>query len=248
MSDVLWSTVSPKRKADVLADDLLARIVRGEIEVGALLPRESELAAHYDVNRSVVREAVKKLEVHRLVRPVRRRGTVVLDPLASLSPEVLRAMLAPGGRVAPQMLSHLLEIRARIDVEMNGLAALRRRKRDLAALRACVAELERSTLYPRRYAEAMHALSLVLARATQNPIFEMLVHWHRHVYADLEDLFLLVRFPSEPHLQGVQALCAAIERRDPAASRELTERFHEWATPVLLAAVGKSKEKDTWST
>jgi len=70
------------RKADRVAHDLLRRIVSGELPVGSLLPREDELAARYQVNRSVIREAVKLLEVHRLVRPVRRRGTEVLSPLA----------------------------------------------------------------------------------------------------------------------------------------------------------------------
>ena len=59
------------RKADRVADDLLRRIVAGEHTVGSILPREAELAEEYEVNRSVVREAIKLLEVHRLVRPVR---------------------------------------------------------------------------------------------------------------------------------------------------------------------------------
>ena len=33
-----------KRKADQVADDLLRRIVAGELTVGSLLPRENELA------------------------------------------------------------------------------------------------------------------------------------------------------------------------------------------------------------
>lgn len=83
------------RKADRVAQDLLRRIVAGEVEVGSLLPKEAELAEAHGVNRSVIREAIKLLEVHRLVRPIRRRGTEVLDPMASMSPEVLRAMLVP---------------------------------------------------------------------------------------------------------------------------------------------------------
>src|SRR5688572_19789978 len=115
------------RKADVVARDLMRRIVGGELPVGSLLPKEDELAARYRVNRSVIREAVKLLEVHRLVRPVRRRGTEVLSPLASLSPEVLRALLVPSpGRIDPRVLGGLLEIRAALDVEMSGRAAERR--------------------------------------------------------------------------------------------------------------------------
>src|SRR5688572_11597010 len=82
------------RKADRVSRDLLGRIVSGDLPVGSILPKEDELAEHYQVNRSVIREAIKLLEVHRLVRPVRRRGTEVLSPLSSMSPEVLRALLS----------------------------------------------------------------------------------------------------------------------------------------------------------
>ena len=54
------------RKADTIAEDLLERIVARDFAVGSVLPKEAELADHYDVARSVVREAIKLLEVHEL--------------------------------------------------------------------------------------------------------------------------------------------------------------------------------------
>src|SRR5688572_16140682 len=118
---------SVPRKADRVARDLLGRIVGGELAVGTLLPKEDELAAQFGVNRSVIREAIKLLEVHRLVRPIRRRGTEVLSPLSSMSPEVLRAMLSPrAGVIDRRVLGGFLEIRAALDVQMTGLAAERR--------------------------------------------------------------------------------------------------------------------------
>src|SRR5687767_14173441 len=105
------------RKADVVARDLLGRIVSGKLAVGSVMPTEAELSLEYHVNRSVVREAIKQLEVHGLVRPVKRRGTLVLDPLRSPSPDVLRAMLSPRpGVVDRAALAELLEIRAQLHV------------------------------------------------------------------------------------------------------------------------------------
>ena len=125
------------RKADTVADSLLRRIVSGELAPGTLLPREDEIARQHGVQRGVVREAMKLLEVHRLVRPIKRRGTEVLDPLASTSPEVLRAMLVPEpGRVDASVLSSVAEIRALLDGEIGALAAARRTDEDLAALDA----------------------------------------------------------------------------------------------------------------
>jgi DNA-binding FadR family transcriptional regulator len=227
------------RKADVVARDLMRRIVAGEIAVGSLLPKEEALAARYRVNRSVVREAVKLLEVHRLVRPVRRRGTEVLSPLASLSPEVLRALLAPApGRIDPKVLAGLLEIRAALDVQMSSLAAERRTARDLAALEAALARAHdaRAAHDAAAYAAAVDDFSLALARATGNPLFEMLASWNRMVILDLEPLFAFVRAPSEPHEQALRTLVAAIRRRDVEGTRRMVHSYHEYLVPRLCAA------------
>jgi DNA-binding FadR family transcriptional regulator len=225
------------RKADRVADDLLVDIVSGELEVGEVLPKESELALRFGVNRSVIREAIKLLEVHRLVRPVRRRGTEVLDPVASLSPEVLRAMLVPrSGVIDVGMLENLLEIRTDFDVQMAGLAAARRTDADLSALDEAVGALGEARVDPRDYALAVNDLALAIARATQNRIFQMLVHWHVRVHRDLGDLMLVTRVASEPHLQGTQMLVSLIRTGDVDGARQLVEQFHRWATPRLLAA------------
>lgn len=233
--------VEKGRKADRVADDLLRRIVAGELDVGSLLPKEAELAERYEVNRSVIREAIKLLEVHRLVRPVRRRGTEVLDPLASLSPEVLRAMLVPEpGRVDRRLLADFLEIRASLDVQMSTLAAERRTDADLAILDGHLADLRAALRDRPRYDRAADALSQAVARATHNRIFEMLVWWNREVATDLGDIFRTVRPANEPHLAGLSLMVDLIRRREVEQVRALVTAFHEWATPRLLAAAALS--------
>ena len=81
-------------KADSVSADILRKIVRGDLKTGALLPKAEMLAVDYGVNRSVVREALKSLEVQNLVQPRRRRGTEVLDPATSLSARRLISVIA----------------------------------------------------------------------------------------------------------------------------------------------------------
>lgn len=224
------------RKADVVAQDLLERVVAGELVVGSILPREAELATHYGVNRSVVREAVKLLEVHRLVLPTRRRGTEVLDPIRSLSPEVLHAMLQRrDGRIERDVLAGLLEIRAALDVQMTTLAAVRRTDADLAALHALLARLRDARDHAALVRERL-ALPILVARATQNPLFEMLAHWNETVVRDLDAVFGS-SFPArDAFTQGIALLVDLIERREVEAIRTLVAAYHAWATPRLLAA------------
>jgi GntR family transcriptional regulator, transcriptional repressor for pyruvate dehydrogenase complex len=229
-------SAAPRRKADEVARDLLQRIVSGAIEPGALLPRESDLADRYGVNRSVVREANKLLEVHRLVRPTRHKGTVVLDPLCSATPAVLSAMLVDArGRIDRETLREFLEIRATIDVKVTELAAERRSQADLMALTRAAARIEAADPGAEESFEAMNAFGLALARASKNRIFVMLSHWHAQISAELEPLLTRVRGPVARQ-GGHRLLVEAIARRDVSLAGSLVAEFHRWANQEILAA------------
>lgn len=228
------------RKADAVARELMARIVGGEVAVGSILPKEEELEREFGVARSVIREATKFLEVHRLVRPVRRRGTVVLDPRASLSPDVVATFLTPRkGRVARDFLKGLLEVRRMLDVEMLALAAQRRKPSDVRALKAAADGLKEAAASgdAEAFEAAILGFGLAAAAATHNPIYTMLVHWNASTVRELADVFASIRSAPAEHAEGVAVIVAAIERGDAAAVRELGAAFHDWAEPKLLAAL-----------
>lgn len=228
---------APTRKADEVSRELLARIVGGEIAPQSLLPKEEELEAEFGVARSVIREAVKILEVHKLVRPVRRRGTVVLDPRASLSPDVVSAFLSPrAANVSRDFLSGLLEVRKLLDVEMSGLAAARRQPHDVIAMRAAAAEYVRVAGIPDEIEDAILRFGLAVAHATQNPIYVMFVHWNSSAVRVLAPLFASVRASAGAHAEGVELVINAIELGDVEAARAMTALYHDWAGPKILEA------------
>lgn len=229
------------RKADRVARDLIGQIAGGALEVGSLLPKEAELATSYEVNRGVVREAVKLLEVHRLVRPVRRRGTVVLEPLHSMSPEVLVAMLVPRpGHVDRRALGSFLEVRASMDAEMIALAAERRTLADVRTMRGLLADLAEQVHDARAFSETVLRLPLVIARATKNPVFEMLAAFNRRVVSELEGMGIATRPPSVEHVDGLGVLVDFIEERDVEGARKLVTAFHAWSMPRILASAALS--------
>ena len=81
-----------KSLVDVVADELLDRIVAGEFPPGSGVPGELELSARHEVSRMTVREAMKTLVARRILRVERGRGTFVnpLNQWSSLE-AVLRA-------------------------------------------------------------------------------------------------------------------------------------------------------------
>ncbi|MEZ4219925.1 MAG: GntR family transcriptional regulator [Polyangiaceae bacterium] len=229
------------RKADQVAGDLIGRIVRGELAVGTILPREEDLAADYGVNRSVVREAGKLLEVHRLVEPRRRRGTEVLDPMESSSPEVLTALLVDAeGNLDPEFLAEFLEIRALLDAELAALAAERHTPEDLSALRNIVERLQGAAPGSEAAFVATDDFGLALARASKNRVFIMLSHWHRQIAARLAPVLHTTRQRAAA-TQGYRVLLAAIEGRDATTARQMVQQFHEWANQEILAHARRMK-------
>ena len=108
----------------MVADDLLDRIVNGEFPPGATLPGELELALHHDVSRMTVREAMKTLAAHHVIRVERGRGTFV-NPLSRWTSmeAVLRA--AADGVNATAASIQLIELRRMLETGAAELAATR---------------------------------------------------------------------------------------------------------------------------
>ncbi|MBK6519151.1 MAG: FadR family transcriptional regulator [Polyangiaceae bacterium] len=229
--------LTPSRKADQVARDLLRKVTSREIAPGDILPKEEALATQYGVNRGVVREAIKLLEVHRLVRPVRRRGTVVLEPLHSMSPEVLVAMLLPRpGHVDLSTLGAFLEVRGTLDVEMTALAAERRTAADLKAMRAAIDRLGALLDDGPAYSREVQKLPLLVARATRNPMYEMLAAFNARVVSELEASLVATRPASREQREGLSILVDVIERRDVEGARRAVATFHAWSRPRILAS------------
>lgn len=237
------------RKADRVASDLVRRIVGGALEVGDLLPKEADLADDYGVNRSVVREAVKQLEVHRLVRPIKRKGTEVLDPLCSPSADVLWAMLEPRpGQIDRDVFADLLEVRAVLDVEMSALAAARRTNEDLAAMDGILTRMREALGDPDRYAALVDDLNLAVARASHNRIYQMLVHWHRRLRGEHDPLQAVVRLANEPHLSGTTFFVDLLRAGEVDQVRAFVAGVHEWLGPrLMMAAALQSGEPLDWN-
>ncbi|GGJ87525.1 GntR family transcriptional regulator [Lentibacillus kapialis] len=72
------SAIMQKPLSELIADELKQKIWNEDIQFGERL-LETELAEHYDVSRSTIREALKMLESEALVVSQARKGTYVAD-------------------------------------------------------------------------------------------------------------------------------------------------------------------------
>src|SRR5512137_1074249 len=118
--------LSRSRLYEKIASILLKRIIKGEIPVGERLPTERKLAISFQVNRSTVREALKKLESLQVIEIRHGNGVYVKNYLESPNLELINALFYLDDTVDEDILKTILEVRRIMVPEMASIAALNR--------------------------------------------------------------------------------------------------------------------------
>ncbi len=123
----------PRGLVSEIVDNLSAGIRQGQLQQGDKLPTEAEIMARFDVSRTVVREAISKLQASGLVETRHGIGTFVIAP-----PEAGNFKIAPEDFATVADVIALLELRISLETEAAGLAAQRRTETNLQQLEAAL--------------------------------------------------------------------------------------------------------------
>jgi GntR family transcriptional repressor for pyruvate dehydrogenase complex len=125
---------------DTVVEQVQHLISQGHLESGDRLPKEDELVTQLGVSRTVLREALSRLEATGLVTIQRGRGMFVAEPdgVASCARLLRNAMTLTG-----KDLAQFMEFRRVIEVEGARRAAELARPEDVAELKALVLEMNR---------------------------------------------------------------------------------------------------------
>ena len=114
--------------AEEVVDTLTEQVRTGLLKPGDKLPTESALMQTHSVSRTVVREALSRLQAAGLAESRHGIGTFVLDAGA------VRGLQVSASIDAQDELA-MIELRLAFEVESAGLAALRRSIKQLQAIR-----------------------------------------------------------------------------------------------------------------
>jgi len=156
----------PRSLAHHVVDTLAGRIREGALQPGAKLPTEAAIMEDFGVSRTVVREAISRLQAAGLVETRHGVGTFVVG-------------LGEGStfRIAPEQLETLqdviavLELRIGVETESAALAAVRRTPDNVEALRAALKAFASAVEEGRDAVGPDFQFHLEIARATQNHHF-----------------------------------------------------------------------------
>ncbi len=156
----------PRTLALELVESIGDRIRDGRIAPGDKLPTEAAVMGEFGVSRTVVREALSKLQASGLVQTRHGIGTFVVG-LGDAAPF----------RIAPEQFATLrdviavLELRIGVETEAAALAAQRRTERNLADMRAALDAFDSALAAGRDTVGPDFQFHVEIARATQNVHF-----------------------------------------------------------------------------
>jgi GntR family transcriptional repressor for pyruvate dehydrogenase complex len=167
-SDVKLEPTSrrPRRLADDVEAHFRQRIDLASLSAGDKLPTETELMRSFGVSRTVIREALSRMQAAGLVETHQGIGTFVM------SPKTQGMMRATGSEsLAPLDVVAVLELRVGLETEAAGLAAVRRTDENLRRMREALDEFEAQVQSPGGTVTPDFRFHMEIARATGNSHF-----------------------------------------------------------------------------
>ena len=220
--------------SNAVADRLEAEIMGGKFRPGDRLPTERALAEQLKVNRSSVREGLKKLEQLRLVQIQQGSGIRVLDP-AEASVDVALGRISRSGQLDPRWLADLLELRDLLLPPALLVGMRRASANERAAFAARLDELLDPELGDIEFLDRLQDIQRELAALTGNQILLMLVNTIKRSLGKPDLLGMLGR-DRERLAQPFRALAQSLRAND-AANAEVALREILWRSRSSILRV-----------
>jgi GntR family transcriptional regulator, transcriptional repressor for pyruvate dehydrogenase complex len=167
---------TPKRSRSLALDLVIAlegRIKDGSYPLGTRMPTEADIMNQHGVSRTVVREAISRLQQAGLVITQHGIGSFVSPQL----PDDQGFRISTTDIATIVDIVHVLELRISLETECAGLSAQRRNERQLASMKAALDEFDACAEAGSETVDADFKFHLAVAEATQNPhFFDLMRH------------------------------------------------------------------------
>ena len=224
-----------------VARQIEQHILEGELKPGEMLPPERILGEQFGVSRTVIREALKALELSGLVEVQHGRGAVVLKPTASsVSTSMVRYL-----KIQESPVWALHELRSILEVEVAGLAAERAQEEDIARLREALKRMRANLKNPLEYLEADLDFHQVLCEASHNPLLPVVLQPFVALMRESRQIGSAASNAPRRSIASHNRILKAIENRDSDAARtEMRLHFENVATFLTEGESRRSSHAD----
>ena len=217
----MFSPLEKKRYSEQVAQLIQEKILRDKLEKGARLPTERELAQEFQVSRTVIREALRELEVSGLIKIKKGHtgGIFIADAYHKPLRNSLKNLVSSGKVTVDQ----IFDVRLLIEPHIAMLAARRAKKEDIERLQALMKDSAQHQDDPNILKQNNLKFHLLLGKASGNPILSMLIESVIEILVEFSFDFLDLSF--EKHFFRVHNnIVQVITQRKPEEAKRLIEQ------------------------
>lgn len=230
--------------AEIVAANLRAQIIRGDLREGDALPPEADLIMHFGVSRPTLREAFRILEMESLItiRRGSRGGAEIHRPSLAVSAQYTGHLLQAMGAT----LKDVHVARTIIEPAAARIAAETATPESLDRLRRAL-ENERATITdPDRFAHAAVAFHEEVIRCANNTtlsvLWGMLSHivdaHHSAVVADVRSSSGRHHLENRQGFRSHSKFLELLQRNDPGAVEDFWRKHLEDAGAFMFKRLG----------
>jgi GntR family transcriptional repressor for pyruvate dehydrogenase complex len=231
--------LAPARRADEVFERLRSGILSGAFQPGEQLPTERELAVVLGVNRSSVREAVKRLEFLELVEVRHGQGTFVCELADSSALQLVETLLRDPRTVTLDLMTQLLEFRRHATLHLIELAARNRTPEQIARGRTLIEQEDSDGVDPERALELDIAMNALLGEASGNLLYQIVTNLFTKLVRRLGPLYYNENRNHRNSHETHRRLLAALEASDAEAAVGIVRVMLDYSEAKILEAVGR---------
>jgi GntR family transcriptional repressor for pyruvate dehydrogenase complex len=237
--------ITTRSAAEQIAEQIRMAILRGQLEPGARLPSELDLAGDYGVSRGTIRETMKLLSAAQLVEATRGAsgGTFVRLPEADRVAALIGESITLWFNAGSTSLAEVSAAREWIERGCVLQAAAHATDEQIAAIREQVEAME----LPGIDLDEMLAIDIefhgAVSRAAANAILELAMT-AIHSVRPWTNTMLLPHLQVQPIAEQHRAIYEGIAAHDRDEAEAAFDRHMEYLAHVRERALADAREED----
>ncbi len=238
-----FKPISRKKASEQVADQIRKSILGGRLAPGQRLPSERDLASQFEVTRTTLREALKRLESLKLIFIRHGDRATVLDWMRHGSLELLNDLISRKDRLNVALLENVMEARILVGAEVARLAARRRGDDDMLDLEEAFQGLEHAHGDLADFQAAEYDFFHALATASHNLVFVFLLNSIRKLYVNNGDYFAPLVGDADATVANHRAILEAVRVRDGSGAAKKARGFLEEGMERIISARATEDEE-----
>ncbi len=203
------------------------QILNGTLLPGTKLPPEREMAETFNVNRTTLREALRRLENLELLEIRHGDGVYAKNFLESGNLDLIKAAVSLDAN--NETLLNIMEARLSIIPEIAAMAAQRRTAAELAEIKLVIDREDMSI------SEKDLIIHHLIVRATHNLVYTIMLNFFNQLHRDVGQLYFNDERNIEQSRRFHSDIYEAIKDRKPEAARRIMQDVLLYAEQAVKA-------------